>query len=112
MGGGGGGAVQAIKSRPYFRPEKVVYPDLDQSAEIDILLHSRSDVIRLIIRNRKDANKTLAVAPKHRGYSHIFNIRVWAALQGIVFKHFCQEQGIENMHFKSRTGYQIYASLE
>ena len=54
----------------------------------------------------KARDRFLVVAPKPGGYSHIFIIRVWAALEGIVFKPFCQEQGIENMHFKSGTGYQ------
>ena len=39
-----------------------------------------------------------------RGYSHTLAIRVYAAVQGMVFKPFCQEQGTENTHFRSGTG--------
>ena len=42
------------------------------------------------------------------GYSHILSIQVCATVQDMVFKPFCQEQGIENMHFRSGTGCQSY----
>ena len=38
-------------------------------------------------------------------YSHILTIQVCAAIQGMLFKPFCQEQGIENKHFRSGTGW-------
>ena len=41
------------------------------------------------------------------GYSHTLTIRVCAAVQGIVSKPFCQEQGTENMHFRLGTACQI-----
>ena len=46
------------------------------------------------------------------GYSHTLITRVCAAVQGMVFKPFCQEHGIDNTHFRSGTGCQIKASLE
>ena len=46
------------------------------------------------------------------GYSHILTIRVCAAVQGMVFKPFCREQGIENTYFRSGKGCQILARLE
>ena len=41
------------------------------------------------------------------GYSHILTIRVCATVHGMVFKPFCQEQGVENTDFRSATGCQI-----
>ena len=43
------------------------------------------------------------------GYSHILTIRVCAAVQGMVFQPFCQEQDIENTHFKP--GFHIIAPV-
>ena len=40
------------------------------------------------------------------GYSYTLTIGVCAAVRGMVFKPFCQEQGIEKMHFRSGTGCQ------
>ena len=38
------------------------------------------------------------------GSSHTLNMRVCAAEQGMVFKHFCQEQAIENTHLGQEQG--------
>ena len=55
---------------------------------------------------------TITLSPGGGGYSHILIIWVYATVQGIIFKPFCQEQGIENTLFRSGTGCQIEASLE
>ena len=40
-------------------------------------------------------------------YTQIISIWVCAAVLGMVFKPFCQEQGIENTHFRPGTRCQI-----